>query len=64
MELRERLEENIGAADLELNAAELAELEAVLPNGGIGDRYGDYKLQAAESASQPAGVAQAGEPAP
>jgi len=62
MELRERLEENIGAADLELNAAELAELEAVLPNGGIGDRYGDYKLQAAESASQPADVAQAGGP--
>jgi hypothetical protein len=45
-----------------LNAAELAELEAVLPNGGIGDRYGDYKLQAAESTAQPADVAPAGGP--
>jgi aryl-alcohol dehydrogenase-like predicted oxidoreductase len=51
MELRVRLEENVKAADLELTADELAQIEAIMPNGGLGDRYGDYKLQAADSVS-------------
>ena len=52
MEIRDRLEENVLAADIELSANDLAEIEAALPNGGIGDRYGEYKLQAAESSSR------------
>ena len=36
------LEENVGAADLELTSEDLAALEAVVPKGSVaGDRYGD-----------------------
>jgi len=51
MEIRSRLEENVKAIDLHLTPDELAQIEAIMPNGGLGDRYGDYKLQAADSAS-------------
>jgi aryl-alcohol dehydrogenase-like predicted oxidoreductase len=51
MEIRSRLEENVRAIDLHLTPDELAQIEAIMPNGGLGDRYGDYKLQAADSSS-------------
>ncbi len=34
-----RLEENVGAANVDLNAAELARILQILPNGSFGDRY-------------------------
>jgi aryl-alcohol dehydrogenase-like predicted oxidoreductase len=50
MERRTILEENVAAADIELTGDELAAIEKVIPNGGVGDRYGEYKLQAVDSA--------------
>jgi aryl-alcohol dehydrogenase-like predicted oxidoreductase len=36
------LEENVAAADVELTAADLAQLEQVVPRDAVqGDRYGD-----------------------
>jgi aryl-alcohol dehydrogenase-like predicted oxidoreductase len=52
METRDRLHENLQAVDLELSVDELAAIEAIIPNGGYGDRYGQYgALQKAQSAS-------------
>lgn len=36
---RTRLEENVGAKDVSLDAADLARVRAILPNGSFGDRY-------------------------
>jgi aryl-alcohol dehydrogenase-like predicted oxidoreductase len=50
METRPLLRENLKAADLELTQDELAAIEAVIPHGGYGDRYGQYaSLQKAEA---------------
>lgn len=50
METRALLRENLKAADLELTQDELAAIEAVIPHGGYGDRYGQYgSLQKAEA---------------
>jgi aryl-alcohol dehydrogenase-like predicted oxidoreductase len=50
METRTLLRENLKAADLDLTQDELAAIEAVIPDGGYGDRYGQYaSLQKAES---------------
>ena len=35
----QRVEENVGAADLELTAEDLARIDEVLPAGGYGARY-------------------------
>jgi len=35
----ERLEENLGGAELSLTPADLAAVNAILPNGSFGDRY-------------------------
>ncbi|OJU81863.1 MAG: aldo/keto reductase [Solirubrobacterales bacterium 70-9] len=35
----ERLEENVGAADVELTAEDLKRIQAILPEGAYGDRY-------------------------
>jgi aryl-alcohol dehydrogenase-like predicted oxidoreductase len=52
METVALVEENLAAAGLELSAEELAAIEAIIPNGGFGDRYGQYgALQKAESKS-------------
>ena len=52
METRALLRENIKAAEIELTADEVAAIEAVIPQGGYGDRYGDYaSLQKAEAAT-------------
>ncbi|GAA4548308.1 aldo/keto reductase [Pseudonocardia xishanensis] len=52
METRGRVEENLLAADVTLTDAELAAIEAALPHGGIGERYGVYSgLSSAESSS-------------
>jgi aryl-alcohol dehydrogenase-like predicted oxidoreductase len=50
METRALLRENIQAVNLDLTEDELASIEAVIPQGGYGDRYGQYaSLQRAES---------------
>jgi aryl-alcohol dehydrogenase-like predicted oxidoreductase len=36
---RTRLEENLGAAPVQLDAADLERVKAILPNGSFGDRY-------------------------
>jgi aryl-alcohol dehydrogenase-like predicted oxidoreductase len=51
MERRAILEDNVAAVDIELTDDELSAIEAVIPGGGVGDRYGQYKLQAVDSAS-------------
>jgi hypothetical protein len=51
MERRAILEDNVAAVDIELADDELSAIEAVIPGGGVGDRYGQYKLQAVDSAS-------------
>jgi aryl-alcohol dehydrogenase-like predicted oxidoreductase len=50
MERQTILEENVAAVDIELTDDELAAIEAVIPGGGVGDRYGSYQLQAVDSA--------------
>jgi aryl-alcohol dehydrogenase-like predicted oxidoreductase len=41
-----RIEENVGAADLTLTAADLAEIDRILPAGGFGARYAAGNLPA------------------
>ncbi|WP_112141087.1 aldo/keto reductase [Glycomyces dulcitolivorans] len=38
---RSRVEENIGAADVQLTDADLAQIKEILPTGGFGARYAD-----------------------
>jgi aryl-alcohol dehydrogenase-like predicted oxidoreductase len=40
----ERLEENVGAADLALTADDLARIKQILPEGGFGARYAGNSL--------------------
>lgn len=50
METIERLEENVKAADIDLTTEELAAIEAIIPHGAAGERYGAYDtLSNAES---------------
>jgi len=50
METRVLLRENLKAVSLDLTSEELDAIEAVIPHGGYGDRYGQYaSLQKAES---------------
>lgn len=35
----QRVEENVGAADLTLTAADLTRIKEILPTGGFGSRY-------------------------
>jgi aryl-alcohol dehydrogenase-like predicted oxidoreductase len=39
-----RVEENVGAADLQLTAADLERISAILPTGGFGARYAEGRL--------------------
>ena len=52
METRTLLRENIKAVDVNLSEDELSTIEAVIPHGGYGDRYGEYaSLQKTEALS-------------
>ncbi|ODU04309.1 MAG: aldo/keto reductase [Pseudonocardia sp. SCN 72-86] len=42
METRTLLAENTAAANIEISADELAQIEAVIPGGAVGSRYGSY----------------------